>query len=31
LMVLPLLAPTTIDYSQEYGMREIFWFGRSNC
>ena len=31
LMVLPLLAPTIIDYSQEYGIREIFWMGRSNC
>lgn len=31
LMVLPLLAPTIIDYSQEYGIRELFWMGRSNC
>jgi len=31
LMVLPLLAPSEIDYSQEYGLREIFWMGRSNC
>lgn len=31
LMVLPLLAPSTIDYSQEYGIRELFWLGRSNC
>jgi hypothetical protein len=31
LMVLPLLAPTIIDFSQEYGLREIFWLGRSNC
>ena len=31
LMVLPLLAPSTIDFSQEYGLREIFWLGRSNC
>ena len=31
LMVLPLLSPTEIDYSQEYGLRELFWMGRSNC
>ena len=31
LMVLPLLSPTEIDYSQEYGLREIFWMGRSSC
>ena len=31
LMVLPLLAPTEIDFSQEYGVRELFWMGRSNC
>jgi len=31
LMVLPLLAPSTIDFSQEYGIRELFWMGRSNC
>ena len=31
LMVLPLLAPTVIDFSQEYGIRELFWLGRSNC
>lgn len=31
LMVLPLLAPSTIDFSQEYGIRELFWLGRSNC
>lgn len=31
LMVLPLLAPSIIDFSQEYGLREIFWLGRSNC
>lgn len=31
LMVLPLLSPSEIDYSQEYGLRDLFWVGRSNC
>lgn len=31
LMVLPLLTYSDIDYSSEYGMREVFWFGRSSC
>ena len=31
LMVLPLLSRSDIDFSEEYGMRELFWFGRSNC
>jgi hypothetical protein len=31
LMVLPLLTYSEMDYSTEYAMREIFWFGRSNC
>ncbi len=31
LMILPLLSPTENDFSQEYGLREIFWMGRSNC
>jgi len=31
LMILPLLTPTEQDFSQEYGLREIFWMGRSNC
>jgi len=31
LMVLPLLTPGEIDYSSEYGLRELFWFGRSSC
>jgi hypothetical protein len=31
LMVLPLLSPTSIDYSHLYGLREIFTFGRSSC
>lgn len=31
LMVLPLLSHSEIDYCQEYGLREIFWIGRSDC
>ena len=31
LMVLPLLSFSDTDYSTEYGLREIFWFGRSSC
>jgi hypothetical protein len=31
LMVLPLLTYGEIDYSSEYGLRELFWFGRSSC
>lgn len=31
LMVLPLLSYSEIDYSSEFGMRELFWFGRSSC
>ena len=31
LMVLPSLSPTEIDYTEEFGLREIFWMGRSNC
>lgn len=31
LMVLPLLTYSDIDYSSEYAIREIFWFGRSSC
>ena len=31
LMVLPLLTYSEIDYSSEYGLREVFWFGRSSC
>ncbi len=31
LMVLPLLSASEIDFSSEYGLRELFWFGRSNC
>ncbi|CDW71083.1 adenylyl cyclase [Stylonychia lemnae] len=31
LMVLPLLSYSENDFSSEYGLREIFWFGRSQC
>lgn len=31
LMVLPLLTYSEIDFSSEYALREIFWFGRSSC
>jgi hypothetical protein len=31
LMVLPLLTYSEIDFSSEYGLRELFWFGRSSC
>jgi hypothetical protein len=31
LMILPLLTYSNTDYSSEYGLRSIFWFGRSNC
>ena len=31
LMILPLLTPTETDFAVEYGLREIFWMGRSNC
>lgn len=31
LMILPLLTYSEIDYSSEYGLRELFWFGRSTC
>jgi hypothetical protein len=31
LMILPLLTFSETDYSSEYSIREIFWFGRSNC
>lgn len=31
LMVLPLLTYTQIDYSGNYGLREVYWYGRSNC
>ena len=31
LMMLPVLTYSAEDYSSEYGLRKIFWFGRSNC
>lgn len=31
LMILPLLRRPKSDYSGEYSLREVFWFGRSNC
>ena len=31
LMVLPAITYTAIDVSQQYGLKTLFWFGRSNC
>lgn len=31
LMVLPVLTYSNDDFSSEYGLRSLFWFGRSNC
>jgi len=31
LMILPLLTRSDVDYSTNYGLRELFWFGRSSC
>ena len=31
LMVLPAIAYSAFDVSHQYGMRKLFWFGRSNC
>ena len=31
LMVLPLLRRADSDYSGAFALREVFWFGRSNC
>jgi hypothetical protein len=31
LMVLPLLTYNGKDFSSQFGLRELFWFGRSNC
>ena len=31
LMVLPLLRRNNNDFSGEHALREVFWFGRSNC
>lgn len=30
-MILPLLTYTNDDFSSEYGLRQLFWFGRSDC
>ena len=31
LMILPLLTYTNDDFSSEYGIRQLFWYGRSDC
>lgn len=31
LMVLPILTYAGIDYTKEYGLDKIFWYGRSTC
>lgn len=31
LMILPLLTYTNDDFSSEFGIRELFWYGRSDC
>ena len=31
LMFLPLLSPPKIDFSANYTLREVFWFGISSC
>ena len=31
MLMLPLLTYSQLDYSGDYGLRELFWFGRSNC
>jgi hypothetical protein len=31
MLMLPLLTYSQVDYSGHYGLRELFWFGRSNC
>lgn len=31
LMVLPLLSRADTDFSVDYFLRELFWFGRSSC
>ena len=31
LMVLPAITYTAFDVSQQYGLKTLFWFGRSNC
>jgi hypothetical protein len=31
LMVLPVLTYSNEDFSSEFGLRQLFWFGRSDC
>ena len=31
LMVLPILTYSSEDFSSEYGIRQLFWYGRSSC
>ena len=31
LMILPVLTYSPDDFSSEYGLRSLFWFGRSDC
>lgn len=31
LMILPLLTYSDTNFTLGYGLREIFWFGRSSC
>ena len=31
LMVLPAITFNQQDYSFQFGIRQLFWFGRSNC
>ena len=31
LMALPAITYSTFDVSHQYGLRKLFWFGRSNC
>mgnify|MGYP007058513860 CR=1 FL=1 len=31
LMALPAITYSSYDVSHQYGLRQLFWFGRSNC
>jgi hypothetical protein len=31
LMVLPAITYQGVDISYQYGLKKLFWFGRSNC
>ena len=31
LMVLPAITYSNVDLSAHYGLRQLFWFGASNC